>query len=496
MIVKNQYREGGTRMKRKFLCIFLVLAMALTCGCQSNAGGDDAEPGTGATEAEEKEALEDAGPDADDAAATADDADGEAANASAAGEWVWVEEPSYLYDDVEPIHSVDFSDGAYFTGSVSDGWERLLGGYFCELNFPQYSCTPEYYLVSNGSAYRLFYMPDRIDSGTIVFDSPVSIIDSEGISFYDFEQKLDYPFEAPWDVAFRAGDRGAGSMGLYYDAAEKQAYIAGGFHEWTVRPLAEAGLHKPYPIQLAKITKGEDASVEVMDEKYAFAAPDGRLITDFVYDEVDTFSDGIAAASRDGSWEYINDRGETVAELAPGSIAYPCTCDTMVVRQKGGMGLLYRDGSVLIDFGEFEDMAPAWNNELWVRQNGKWGLLDLGAVKKAAGHPEWDVSQPYSETAEKAAAEAKDQALMDFLYRDLDMKYDALPPEYAGKTMMVATGGAGLNVRSGPGADYERIGSIADGSYVRVYFPDLDGWVLYYDYDEDRYGWVSADYLE
>ena len=54
----------------------------------------------------------------------------------------------------------------------------------------------------------------------------------------------------------------------------------------------------------------------------------------------------------------------------------------MVVKKDGETGLLYRDGSVLIDFGEFEDMVPAYNNELWVKQDGLWGIIDLADAKQ------------------------------------------------------------------------------------------------------------------
>ena len=78
----------------------------------------------------------------------------------------------------------------------------------------------------------------------------------------------------------------------------------------------------------------------------------------------------------------------------------------MVVWKDGQVGLLYRDGSVLIDFGQFEDMAPAFNNELWAKQDGQWGLIDLADAKQKrnldselsvpeetkVADPEWDVS--------------------------------------------------------------------------------------------------------
>ena len=56
----------------------------------------------------------------------------------------------------------------------------------------------------------------------------------------------------------------------------------------------------------------------------------------------------------------------------------------MVVCKDGEIGLLYRDGTTLLDFGEFEDLAPAYNDQLWAKQNGLWGLIDLAALKEKA----------------------------------------------------------------------------------------------------------------
>ncbi|HIT08660.1 MAG TPA: hypothetical protein IAB55_06210 [Candidatus Merdivicinus faecavium] len=60
---------------------------------------------------------------------------------------------------------------------------------------------------------------------------------------------------------------------------------------------------------------------------------------------------------------------------------------TIVVRKDGEYGLLYRDGTTLIEFGELEAMAPSWNNQLWAKQDGLWGLIDLADAKSQAGIP-------------------------------------------------------------------------------------------------------------
>lgn len=156
-------------------------------------------------------------------------------------------------------------------------------------------------------------------------------------------------------------------------------------------------------------TRYEDIATQPDTSAWAFVSPDGTLLTDYLYEDTVDYSCGIAAAQRDGKWGYLDETGTPVTDFVydgnwqnatyPGRLqAFPCTCDTMVVSQNGQVGLLYRDGSVLIDFGRFEDLAPAYNDRLWAKEDGLWGLIDLNAVKEAKGlMPE---TAPDSEAAE------------------------------------------------------------------------------------------------
>ena len=174
-------------------------------------------------------------------------------------------------------------------------------------------------------------------------------------------------------------------------------------------PATEIPLHKEYAIRKGDVSgnmvlgkyewaDGESPSFEIrMDDtdKYALWSPKGNLLTDYIYDEIGSSSYGIVAACKAGKWGYLDEQGREITEFvydAPWQIgngyscAYPCTSDTMVVSLNGKMGVLYKDGSLLIDFGEFEDIAPAWNDELWVKQNSLWGLIDLASAKEQKGY--------------------------------------------------------------------------------------------------------------
>ncbi len=78
---------------------------------------------------------------------------------------------------------------------------------------------------------------------------------------------------------------------------------------------------------------------------------------------------------------------ESIYKDASDTPAFPATDDTIVVSKDGQVGVLYRDGQVLIDFGKFEDLVPSWNQQLWAKQDGPWGLIDLSDAKEKLSLP-------------------------------------------------------------------------------------------------------------
>ncbi len=433
---------------------------------------------------------------------------------------VWLVEPTYAYDDVAPIWAWDFNDAGLFGLVCADGTQTLdeENAAFSEMNFPQYSCLPQYYAVYVGDGVRLFYMPTRQDSGGLdtvgsLTDKVPYILDATGIQWDLYPLWLageEGRLPAPWNVMAMA-ERGVATARLGCLTDDGQVHFLG---DWgTDVPLTEITLHKPYPLQRGTLKEDEGGRYfEADQDGYAFAAPDGTLLTDFLYDETGTFSDGICAACRDGKWGYLDDTGREVTEFiydAPWPydadfdydrslreyrfMGYPCTSDTMVVRRDGEMGVLYRDGSLLIEFGEFEDLAPAWNNELWAKQDGLWGLIDLADAKRKAGLPEWAAARPYDPDTDEPHPGADSLKL-------LEVQPDTLlaAPEWEARTVRADPA---LDMRTGPGTEYGKAvwyyedTGIPNGSTVTVVSAPQDGWVLATP-DDWIFGWVQAEYLE
>lgn len=319
----------------------------------------------------------------------------------------WIVEPTWDYETVEPIDGPAFSDIASET-NFADGKTEFFPEMtfpFREMSFPLYSNLPEYYNVKKkDGSWQLFYMPDRVSSDELKqkgvtlgktykayrYDCMGIDVDADGNYISSASQS------SPWHTLLTVG-RGGASGTLYWNEGEQTALFATSNFESTSpqeKPIGELGLHKPYPVQAyASVLVGGAGAVDSM---WAYVAPDGTRITDFAYAKAGQFSDGLAACSVDGeTWGYIDESGDAITAFAyeavwegyqPGdNKAFPCTDDTIVVVKDGQYGLLYRDGSVLIEFGELEALAPSWNDHLWAKQNGRWGLIDLNDAKRQGG---------------------------------------------------------------------------------------------------------------
>ncbi len=369
-----------------------------------------------------------------------------------ASELSWIVEPTYEFDDIRPIPRAKFySNNDYASGqkALSDN----LGGY--EAGFPSYSATDEYYEVKQGDQYTLFCQSDRElytyfsesmlynwRNGKIVFELADFDPIRDWAQIETFSSEMVVPKELVY--GFPGYRSGYWDCKLFWDTYTEKAYLdfedelMSAYQRRGLKPTSPNLLSKNYPIQkydlsslgtvpqeetfweisfnntneLQKYEKYSEAVRTPISEKYALWSPKNKLLTDFIYDDMCSSSYGLTAASREGKWGYLDENGKEITEFiydAPWLIAkesyaaYPCTSDTMVVSLGGKMGVLNRNGRTLIGFGEFDELAPAWNDQLWAKQGGKWGLIDLKAAKKSFGINATDDSTPSHSSSESGS---------------------------------------------------------------------------------------------
>ena len=245
-----------------------------------------------------------------------------------------------------------------------------------------------------------------------------------------------------------------------------------------------------------------------------YIGTDGQPITDFIYDYAEDFSEGIAACCKNGKWGYIDETGDEITEfiydgiwpermVAPASMgsrdglgAYPCTSDTMVVYRAGQAGLLYRNGRVLIDFGQFEDLAPAYNNELWAKQGGLWGLIDLADAKRKAGLSPKLTVMAKTEVPDhleqiEAMPGANDIVMPDYPRTVVELNTFNKERNNTGNIANNCVTSE-VNVYTGPGTEYQVKAVLANRTpvYPEGGLHNVPGWVCVRWSQSDQNGWA------
>ena len=209
---------------------------------------------------------------------------------------------------------------------------------------------------------------------------------------------------------------------------------------------------------------------------YVFANTDGELLNDTIYEDAGCFYDQrLAPVKLNGKWGYIDKNGDLATEAVYEPVYGMDYSDNMARRYASpllnGYAAVCRDGKwgVLDSTGKeyipCEYEYAAWNGHvLWLKQNGEWQSQTLPGVPK-----DWT---------------------------ETDLGIEVYPKEMkATDRYWQVTADVGLNLRTGPGTDYDKV--VKAPEYTRLQdlgHSDDDAWIL--TKYAGHYGWVSKEYLE
>lgn len=185
------------------------------------------------------------------------------------------------------------------------------------------------------------------------------------------------------------------NAGYYYDG-ELYCTNTASVAEYTVEEVTGAVI----PVQQSdkRITKLSEWLQ--LQGKYAIAN-EGELVTDFVYDECGSESDGLLAVCQDGKWGYVNKKGEVVIPIeydaswsqyisnsvdaadvrttsTPKEYCYAASNGYVNLRKGTEWELRNKKGKEVIPAGIFDEILPVTaENTCWVKKDGKWGVIEV-----------------------------------------------------------------------------------------------------------------------
>ena len=142
-------------------------------------------------------------------------------------------------------------------------------------------------------------------------------------------------------------------------------------------------------------------------------------MTDFIYEECGSESDGLLAVMQDGKWGYVNTEGEVVipieydgswkglsfndpatGELKEMDYCYAFSGGYVPVCKDGEWELKDTEGNTVILAGTFEEIRPVQDGRCWVKKDGKWGVIELedGEASETQDNQEKEVAEDDQES--------------------------------------------------------------------------------------------------
>lgn len=156
-------------------------------------------------------------------------------------------------------------------------------------------------------------------------------------------------------------------------------------------PVRESDL--PYSYEISGVWE------EHLRDKYAICK-DGSLVTDFIYDECGSSSEGLLAVEQNGKWGYVNEEGDVVIPIEydaswnwymrdvykegsePEDFCFAASEGFIPLVKDGQWELRDIEGKLAIPAGVFEEICPFVSGKCWVKKDGKWGIIQIAGQEE------------------------------------------------------------------------------------------------------------------
>lgn len=187
-------------------------------------------------------------------------------------------------------------------------------------------------------------------------------------------------------------------------------------------------------------SKRDSWEKELDESKYAIWYKD-ELVTDFIYEECGSSSDGLLAVKQNGKWGYVDQNGEIVipieydaswteydqyirstASSEQMDYCYAFSEGYVPVCKDGAWALMDSDGKKVIPEGIFEAIRPVQDGKCWVKKDGYWGVIQLNGY-------EADDSKDWSAASSQEIGEAVVEHLEDLLLEEGEGSFSVFESE-------------------------------------------------------------------
>lgn len=344
--------------------------------------------------------------------------------------YTWAVEPEVEADEIYYLQSRDF-----YASSENERCRQM---------------ESDYAVVRQGEQYGLIDMEgnllegmDYTTVGTILGYYEVTLAEPRYTSEYRTEMSDFYLAESgELEPAVAMFGDVFGSQGEYYycdglhNTVESMLFT-GGNRTWELYELTTSIPVKQMPLvydEAIETQATDAANGEVWLERaiLPYAIWDGdELKTDFIYDECGSESSGLLAVQQNGKWGYVDAEGKEIIPLEYDAswkhyteedlaYCYAATDGYVPLVKEGVWEMRNAEGSLVIAPGVFEEILPVYEGKCWVKADGKWGVISLGA--DAEEIPDEDTAERAGDTDENAntdKAQEKPEEIQTLSYSEI-----------------------------------------------------------------------------
>ena len=144
----------------------------------------------------------------------------------------------------------------------------------------------------------------------------------------------------------------------------------------------EGGMTVPAEYDGARSFDGGTGAL-LLGDNWAYVDQEGRLLTDFLYEEAGPFRDGIALVRSGGQLQAISERGRILFTASAGrGLAFSGGVTVLQEEEDGAWGVCGEDGELLVPF-EYEE-AFHWDGYLWLKRGELWRVYRTEDVIEAS----------------------------------------------------------------------------------------------------------------
>lgn len=332
---------------------------------------------------------------------TVEDTSAATETAETFSDYSWILEPEVEADDI--YYPVEQSENA---GKEEEYRLRTINELSRQVDNPNA-------VIKKGSAFGVITM-----EGKMAAELEYKQIEGYGETYMMTRiDRIDTEEFGDWDLFWLMdngeiqADIGVGSVAYYL------YYFCDGLH--SSYEDSSASFDEPemaIPVQRAGVLKNENNYDEwrtSISGKYA-VFKNGEAVTDFIYDECGSCSEGLLAVCVDGKWGFINENGDVVIPIEydaswpqhrdvwgdwdEEAYCYAASGGYVPLVKDGEWELRNTAGELVIPPGVFEAIRPVYDGKCWVKKDGKWGVIGLGNASDEDAQREEDADKETERT--------------------------------------------------------------------------------------------------